>query len=150
MFDVNKECSSQLVTMEQYINNRDPHLLLRISVDMEVIKRVKDVEFPHFLFTTINANIRNYLTDSSLSMELKYTSGNYIMLSSILSFLDNLEEFDAEDISVISNNIDLENMLETLRNHFLNKYGEEEVESLLKKAVEQILPIKYALSIYTT
>ena len=97
MFDVNKECSSQLVTMEQYINNRDPHLLLRISVDMEVIKRVKDVEFTHFLFTTINANIRNYLTDSSLSMELKYTSGNYIMLSSILSFLDNLEEFDEDD-----------------------------------------------------
>ncbi|MCR4911166.1 MAG: hypothetical protein K5925_01405 [Bacilli bacterium] len=150
MFDVVKEVSSQLVTMEQYINNRDQQLLLRISVDMEVIKRVKDVDFTHFLFTTINSNIRNYLTDQALSLELKYTSGNYIMLSSVLAFLQNLEEFDDEDLSIISNNIEQENMEETLTNHFQNKYPDKDSKALCDKANELVLPIKYAFSIYTT
>ena len=109
MFDINKEYSSELVIMEQFITLRDNQLMLKISVDMEVVKRIKDKEFHHFLNVAIAPTIRNYTTDSNLSLELKYVSSNYVMFASILAFLEQNEEIDQEDLSIISNHIDLEN-----------------------------------------
>ena len=148
MFDINKEFSAELVAMEQFITIRDNQLMLRISVDMEVVKRVKDQEFPHYLGVTISPAVRNYLTDSSLSIELKYVASNYIMFASILAFLEQEKEIDGEDLSLISEHIDSENRDELLSEHFKNKY-EGKDEKIYLDISNRIRPvIKYGFSIY--
>lgn len=148
MFDISKEFNAELVAMEQFITIRDNQLMLRISVDMEVVKRIKDKDFRHFMSVAISPAVRNYLTDSSLTIELKYVASNYIMFASILSFLEQNEEIDDEDISIISNHVDLENKIEVLSNHFKEKYEVEDVSNYLDLSNKITPVIKYGFSIY--
>ena len=149
MFDVNNDLSSELVMMEQFITNRVSDLMLKISVDVEVVKRVKDNVLLHYLSVTVNPAIRNYLTSSELTLELKYVAGNYIMFSALITYFYNFEEFDEEDLKLISGNLDEEDFESVLKEHFINKYGEGDSDKYFNKALELVPPLKYSLSVYT-
>lgn len=149
MFDVNNDLSSELVMMEQFITNRVSDLMLKISVDVEVVKRVKDNILLHYLSVTVNPVIRNYLTNSDLTLELKYVAGNYIMFSALITYFSNFEEFDEEDLKIISGNLDEEDFESVLKEHFINKYGEDNSDKYFNKTLELVPPLKYSLSVYT-
>ena len=148
MFDISKELSSELVAMEQFINVRNSDLMLRLSVDMEVVKRAKDKDFRHFLSVSISPTIRNYTTDSNLPLDQKYVASNYVMFSSILSFLEQDDDIDGEDLSLISNNVDEDNKGEVWTTHFQKKYENDDFKKYLDIANRITPVIKYAFSLY--
>ena len=150
MFDIVKDYSAQLVIIDQILTTFGTEFYTKICVDVEVVKNQRDNDFRHYIFNTVNAKIRSYLTNSSYSLDKKYESANFIMMSAILEFFHNPEfELDDEDISLMSNNLNLENAHDTLADHFKNKYGEERVDRYLKLYDEFVSPMSFALSVYT-
>ena len=141
MFDINKDVTGELVLMEQYINSGDPNLLLKISVDIEVAKRVKDRDFPHYLSVSISPVMRNYLTDAALALDRKYVSANYVLFQCILAYIDNLGDFSNKEVSEISTHLDSEKLEELIAKDFADK----------KEAVDLLIPVlKYALALHTS
>ena len=150
MFDIIKDYSAQLVTIDQVLTSYGTEFYTKISVDVEVVKNQRDDDFRHYIFNTVNAKIRGYLTNATLSIDKKYESANFIMMSAILEFFHNPEfGLDDEDISLFSNNINLENAHETVGAHFKDKYGEETVEKYVKLFDDFVSPMSFALSVLT-
>ena len=150
MFDVVKDLSSELVIIDQILTSKGPDFYLKISVDTEVVKNQKDPDFRHYIFNVVNPKIRGYLTNGALTIDTKYEAANFIMMNAILEYFKHLNvSLDDEDISLISNNLNLENAEEILKEQFLKKYGEEKVDEYLKAAKECFSPINFALSVYT-
>ena len=150
MFDIVKDLSSQLVTIDQILSAKGSDFYLKLSVDVEVVKNQKDDDFQHYILNIVNPSIKNYLTNNSLDLATKYESVNYIMMNAILQFLHNPSfELDDEDISLISNNLNLENALDTLGEHFTKKYGQDKKEKHLDVSKTLFPVISYGLSVYT-
>ena len=150
MFDLIKEYSAELVIIDQILTSKGQEFYLKICVDTEVVKNQKDSDFKHYIFTTVNPKIKNYLTNSSLPLDTKYESANFIMMSAILEFFHNPEfGLDDEDISLLSNNLNLENAKETLLNHFISKYGESKKEHYNNVIDNLNSPINFAISVYS-
>ena len=149
MFDIVKDYSAELVIIDQILNMKGADFYLKISVDTEVVKNQKDPDFRHYIFNSVNPKIKGYLTDSSLSLDTKYECINFIMMSAVLEYFHHLRlPLDDHDISMISNNLNLENSEETLREYFSKKYKDKADEYVeLVKECEQ--PLNFALSVYT-
>ena len=141
MFDIYKDLGGELVLMEQAINSKDPNLLLKISVDVEVSKRVKDKDFPHYLSVSIAPTMRNYLTDTSLSLDKKYIAANYVLFTCIFAYLENLASLNKKELTLLSTHMDKENLEEIISKDFIDK----------KEDVNLVLPVmKYALALHTS
>ena len=148
MFDIVKDYNALLVTVDQGLSMKGQDFYMKVCIDVEVAKNQKDTDFRRYITNTVNAKIRGYLTNFSLSLDKIYEASNFIMLSCVLEYFHNKEfKLDDEDISLISNNLNLENAEETLKEHFSNKYGES--QRYLELAKEFVGPLNYALSVYS-
>lgn len=150
MFDIVKDLSAELVTIDQILTSKGQEFYLKISVDTEVVKNQKDPDFRHYIFNVANPKIKGYLTNDALPIDTKYESVNFIMMSAILEYFKHLNvSLDDEDVSLISNNLNLENAEEVLREHFAKKYGEDKADEYVKTAKDCFSPINFALSVYS-
>lgn len=150
MFDIVKDYGAELVIIDQILTTRGTEFYTKISVDTEVAKNQKDPDFKHYIFNVVNPKIKGYLTNNALPIDIKYESVNFIMMSCILEYFKHLRvELDDEDVSIISNNVDLENGPETLKEHFSKKYGEDKADEYVEVARECASPMKFALSVYS-
>ena len=150
MFDIVKDYNSQIVVIDQIVSAKGSDFYMKLAVDVEVVKNAKDNDFQHYIFNIVNPMIKNYLTNASLDLATKYESANYIMMNAILQFLHNPNfRLDDEDITLISENLNLEDALTNLEKHFVDKYGEESKEHYLNVAKELFPVISYGLSVYS-
>ena len=150
MFDLIKEYNAELVIIDQFLSGKGSDFYLKICVDVEVVKNQRNKEFRAYIFNTVNPKIKNYLTNASLSVDTKYESANFIMMSAILEYFHHPDfGFDDEDITNISNNLNQSDAIEKLDNYFLTKYGEEKKNEYLENAKICFSPMSFALSVYT-
>ena len=149
MFDIVKDYSAELVILDQALSLKGSEFYMKICVDTEVVKNQKNPDFKHYIFNSVNPKIRGYLTNNSLDLATKYDAINFIMMSAVLEYFKHLRvAFDDEDISTISNNLNLENAEDTLKDYFTKKYGDKAAE-YLEVSKECKSPLNFAVSIYT-
>ena len=124
---------------------------MKVTVDTEVAKNVKEKNFPTYIFNTVNPAIKNYSGDAMLNNDLKFRICYFIMLNCVLQYLHHPDfKVDDKDLSLISNNLNLENAKETLEKHFSKKYGEEKKEHY-EEVVKTLFPaISYAFGAFTS
>ena len=151
MFDVIKDVNAEIIIMDQYISTYNQDLYMKVTVDTEVAKNVKEKNFPTYIFNTVNPAIKNYSGDAMLNNDLKFRICYFIMLNCVLQYLHHPDfKVDDKDLSLISNNLNLENAKETLEKHFSKKYGEEKKEHY-EEVVKTLFPaISYAFGAFTS
>lgn len=151
MFDVIKELNAEVVILDQYISVNRNDIYMKIATDVEVAKNVKEKNFPAYIFNTVNNTIKNYLTDTTILNDAKYRICNFILFNCILQYLHHPDfKVDDKDISLISNNLNLENATETISNHFKMKYGEDKLPHYLEVTKTLSPAISYALGAFSS
>ena len=150
MFDLSKDFGAEIVNFKQYLSGLSSDLYLRVTVDIEGLRNLKDENFEHHIFTNVNPSIKAYLMEGGLSLQTKFEVANYMMFSAVYDFITRpTHKFDKDDLIEFSKYFNEDNARETLSNYFLNKYKEEQKEFYDKEVIDFIPIFKFASGIYS-
>lgn len=146
MADIIKEYNSELVIMDQFLSSKGNDFYMNLAVAVEVVKSGVKPEFRTYVLNTINPKMRVYITNSSLTTDVKLESCYYLLFNGVLEYLHQKEfGFNDTDLSYICNHYNDEDHDSIIEAYLKKKKKADKLET-----AKSLYPVfDFAISAYT-